>query len=451
VKIKFLGATETVTGSKYLLTSGDQSLLIDCGLFQGKKELRLMNRDTFAVDISTISAVVLTHAHLDHSGYLPLLIKKGFRGPVYSTSGTRDLCKLLLPDSGKLQEEEASYANKRGFSKHHPALPLYTKEDAEASLLQFEIVPFEREKQIGNFKITFYPAGHILGSACVRVSAESTSILFSGDVGRPNDLLMKPPREGLEADYLVIESTYGDRIHEAKDPFDQLETLINKTVKRKGVMVIPAFAVGRSQALLYAIYKLKEQKRIEDVPVFLNSPMAVNASGIYCDYKDEHRLSDEECKGTCGVARYVSTVDESKALNKKTGPMIIVSASGMATGGRVVHHLKAFAPDPKSMIVLSGFQAAGTRGAALAQGAKEIKIHGGYVPVLAEVANLDTYSAHADKNELQNWLRTFKRQPKMTFITHGEASAASSFKTMLEKSLGIKASIPTYLQEVELP
>lgn len=450
MKIKFLGATETVTGSKYLLKSGDQSLLIDCGLFQGKKELRLMNRDTFPVEISTISAVVLTHAHLDHSGYLPLLIKKGFRGPVYSTSGTRDLCKLLLPDSGKLQEEEASYANKRGFSKHHPALPLYTKEDAEKSLQQFETVPFEREQQVGNFKITFYPAGHILGSACVRVSDKSASILFSGDVGRPNDLIMRPPREGLEADYLVIESTYGDRVHEAQDPFDQLETLINRTVKRKGVMVIPAFAVGRSQALLYAIYKLKDQKRIEDIPVFLNSPMAVNASGIYCDYKDEHRLSDEECKGTCGVARYVSSVEESKALNKKTGPMIIVSASGMATGGRVVHHLKAFAPDPKNMIVLSGFQAAGTRGAALAQGAKEIKIHGGYVPVLAEVVNLNTYSAHADKNELQNWLKTFKRLPKMTFITHGEASAAGSFKSTLEKSLGLKASIPTYLQEVEL-
>ncbi len=450
MKLKFLGATETVTGSKYLLKSGDQSLLIDCGLFQGKKDLRLMNRDNFPVDISTISAVVLTHAHLDHSGYLPLLVKNGYRGPVYSTSGTRDLCGVLLPDSGKLQEEEAYYANKRGFSKHHPALPLYTKDDAEASLNQFQTVPFEHEKQIGNFKIIFYPAGHILGAACVHVSDGSTSILFSGDVGRPNDLVMKPPREGLDADYLVIESTYGDRVHEAQDPFIQMEALITKTVQRKGVMVIPAFAVGRSQALLFAIYKLKEQKRIEDVPVFLNSPMSVNAMGIYCDHKDEHRLSDEECKGTCDVAQYINSVEESKALNNRSGPMIIVSASGMATGGRVVHHLKAFAPDPKNMIVLSGYQAMGTRGEALAHGAKEIKIHGEFVPVRAEVVSLDSYSAHADKSELQDWLKTFKRQPKMTFVTHGESSAANNFKITLEKTLGMKASVPTYLQEVEL-
>lgn len=451
MKLKFLGAAETVTGSKYLLESGNQRLLIDCGLFQGKKDLRLKNREPFPVDPSSISAIVLTHAHLDHSGYLPLLVKEGYKGRVYSTSATRDLCTILLPDSGKLQEEEANYANKRGFSKHHPALPLYTKEDAEDSLRQFETVPFEKPRQIGNFLVTFFPAGHILGSSCVHVSDGKTSILFSGDVGRPNDLIMKPPHEGLEADYVVIESTYGDRTHEKQEPLNQLAELINNVEKRKGVMVVPAFSVGRSQALLYAISTLKKENRIKDLQVFLNSPMSINATGIYCDHKDEHRLSDQQCKETCNVAQYVTSVEESKALNKKSGPMVIISASGMATGGRVLHHLKAFAPDPKNMIVLSGYQSPGTRGATLAQGAKEVKIHGEYVPVRAEVVTLDNYSAHADKNELVGWLKSFKSKPKRTFVTHGEYSSAVSFADFLGKELGWDAIVPKYLQEVELP
>lgn len=451
MELRFLGGTGTVTGSKYLLTVANKKILIDCGLFQGLKTLRLKNWETLPVDPKTIDAVILTHAHIDHSGYLPLLVKNGFSKRIYSTPGTLDLCKILLPDSGHLQEEEARYANKKGFSKHKPALPLYSQKEAEDCLNFFNPVDFEEEFSLGSgITFRFYPAGHILGSAMVLLSAEGKTILFTGDLGRPNDLIMNPPAKIQRTDYLVVESTYGNRRHDPKDPKEDLAAIINRTAKRKGALVVPAFAVGRAQALLYYIHLLKSTDAIPDIPVFLNSPMAINTTNIYCRYRREHRLSPEECEGMCGAAKFVNSAEESKALNNKEGPMVIISASGMATGGRILHHLKAFAPDSKNTILLPGFQAAGTRGAAMAAGVEAIKIHGGMVPVRAEVVKMDSLSAHADYQEILDWLKNFQTAPRQTFITHGEPIPASALREKIESQTGWKCRIPEYLETVTL-
>ncbi|HLE67182.1 MAG TPA: MBL fold metallo-hydrolase [Burkholderiales bacterium] len=450
-ELRFLGGTGTVTGSKYLLRSGTASVLVDCGLFQGLKALRLRNWAPPPVAATEIDAVVLTHAHLDHSGYLPRLMRQGFAGPVHASPGTRDLCAILLPDSGHLQEEEARYANKRGFSKHKPALPLYTEDDARASLKRFAPVPFGKETEVaGEFHLTLQPAGHILGAAIATLRAGGVKIVFSGDLGRMNDPIMRPPSALEEADYLVVESTYGNRRHEQADPEETLGSHLNRALARGGVVIMPAFAVGRAQTLLYFLSRLRARGAIPEVPVYLNSPMAINATRLYHEYMAEHRLSDEQCEAAHSVAELVHTADESRALNGRGGPMIIVSASGMATGGRVVHHLKAFAPDARNMIVLPGFQAAGTRGAALAAGAAEIKIHGDYVPVRAEVVKMDSMSAHADYTEILEWLRGFKRPPKRTFVTHGEPSAADEMRRRIEETLGWSVSVPEYGDKADL-
>lgn len=450
-ELSFLGGTGTVTGSKYLLRGGAASVLVDCGLFQGLKTLRLRNWAPPPVVPNDVDAVVLTHAHLDHSGYLPRFVQQGFAGPVHASPGTRDLCAILLPDSGHLQEEEARYANKRGFSKHKPALPLYTEVDALESLKRFAPVPFHKEFVVAReFHLTLQPAGHILGASIATLRAGAVKIVFSGDLGRMNDPIMRPPSRIVEADYLVVESTYGNRRHDAADAEETLGNHLNRALARGGVVVMPAFAVGRAQTLLYFISRLRERGAIPQVPVYLNSPMAINATRLYHEYMDEHRLTDEQCEAAHSVAQLVHTADESRALNRRAGPMIIVSASGMATGGRVVHHLKAFAPDARNMIVLPGFQAAGTRGAALAGGATELKIHGDYVPVRAEVVRMDSMSAHADYSEILEWLRGFKRPPKRTFITHGEPSAADEMRRRIEETLGWTVSVPEYGDKVEL-
>lgn len=451
MKIKFLGATGTVTGSKYLIESDGFKCLVDCGLFQGLKELRLRNWADFPIDPKSIGAVILTHAHIDHSGYLPALMKKGFTGPISSTSGTRDLCKVLLPDAGKLQEEDANYANRKRFSKHHPALPLFTKEDAERVLAQFKPVAFGEEFKLNdNLTLKLSPSGHILGSAFVTLKSPQTTVVFSGDLGRPNDTIMNPPSVIANADYLLIESTYGDRKHDSKDPMARFEDIINRTTKRHGAVIIPAFSVGRSQSLLWAIHLLKEKKRIENIPVYLNSPMSISAMGIYCDHQSEHRLTKEQCHSMCNVAQYVRTPEESKSLNNKKGPMIIISASGMATGGRVLHHLKQFAPDSKNTILFAGYQAMGTRGDSLLRGAKTIKIHGQEVQVNAEVDVLGAFSAHADQDEIIGWLKKFSAAPKMTFITHGEPKSAKGLQERISSELGWPTRIPEYLEEAEL-
>jgi metallo-beta-lactamase family protein len=451
MKITFLGATGTVTGSKYLVETGKTRILIDCGLFQGLKDLRLKNWVPLPINPAEIDAIVLTHAHLDHSGYLPLIIKQGFKGKIYCTQGTRDLCKILLPDSGYLQEEEARYANKRSFSKHKPALPLYTEEDAENSLAFFHPVPFNTPFKISDaIEVSFIPAGHNVGAAIAPLESEGKKILFTGDLGRPIDPIMKAPEQVDEADYLIVESTYGNRRHNPQDPKLTLAEIINRTYKRGGVIVIPSFAVGRAQTLLYYLQLLKKEKLIPDLPVFLNSPMAINASHLYCEYHPEHRLSHQECKDVCNVAKYIKTVDESKQINTLKTPAVIISASGMATGGRILHHLKAYAPDAKNTILLAGFQAAGTRGQTIANGAEAVKIHGEYVPIRAEVCVIDNLSAHADYAEILDWLAHFKRAPQTTFITHGEPAAADAMRRRIEETLHWNCVVPQYLNVVEL-
>lgn len=451
MQLTFLGGVGTVTGSKYLLTSNTRRILVDCGLFQGLKQLRLRNWSRFPIEPASIDTVVLTHAHIDHTGYLPLLVKNGFAGKVYCSEATRDFCRILLPDSAHLQEEDARYANKRGFSKHHPALPLYTQEDAQNALALFQTVPYEEDFDLGDgLTLRLCPSGHILGSAFVRISDEKTSVLFSGDIGRPNDILMKAPQPVPQADYLLVESTYGNRRHEATDPKIKLAQVINDTANRQGIVLIPVFAVGRAQEILYYIHLLKSSGAIPDIPVYLNSPMAVDATEIFHKHLGEHRLTFEQCDALCKTPHLVNSVEASKALNEKMGPMIILSASGMATGGRVVHHLKAFAPDPRNTILFAGFQAAGTRGALLIDGASSIRIHGEEVPVRAKVDQISNLSAHADYVEIIEWLKGFKSPPKRTFITHGEPTAADMMRLHVERELRWQVVIPEYLQSVEL-
>lgn len=451
MRIQFLGATGTVTGSKYLIESGSQKILVDCGLFQGIRELRERNWSEFPIDPKDIDAVVLTHAHIDHTGYLPALVKRGFVGPIYCTSATRALCKILLPDSGRLQEEEAYYAAKMGYSRHKKPIPLYTQEDAEKSLRQFKSVDFGSTVTIGeNLTLRFTSSGHILGSAFVSLSDGKRSIVFSGDLGREHDPVLRPPEVIEKADYVVVESTYGDRIHDPADPLDQLEPIIKHAMEKRGVIVVPAFAVGRSQTLLYLVYLLKKSGRIADLPVFLDSPMSVNAQHIFCDHFGEHKLNAEQCQGMCEVAKYINSPEESKSLDRKKGPMLIISASGMATGGRVLHHLKAFAPDPRNTILFTGYQAQGTRGAQLLGGAKTLKIHGELVPVGADVRVIHNLSAHADQKEIVSWLSHFRIPPKMTFITHGEKASAQALQRNLQTTLKWESRIPDYLETQEL-
>jgi metallo-beta-lactamase family protein len=452
MELQFLGATGTVTGSKYLLRAAARTLLVDCGLFQGYKNLRLRNWQPFPFDPASLDAVLLTHAHIDHSGSVPLLVKRGYRGRIYCTQGTLDLCRILLPDSGWLQEEEAEYANRRGFSRHHPALQLYTREDAERCLDQFVAVDFDRPfTPAPGVEARFARAGHILGAATLAVAAERRRVVFSGDLGRPNDPIMHPPAVIEAADYLVVESTYGDRRHDPEDPTVKLADIINRTTQRHGVVLIPSFAVGRAQSLLYYIHRLKAEGRIPaDLPVFLNSPMAQDATVLYRQHRDEHRLDAEQCYAMCHAARIINSVEESKALNNRRGPMVIIAASGMATGGRVVYHLKALAPDPRNTILFSGYQAGGTRGASILQGVPFVKIHGTQVPIKAEVDVLDNLSAHADSAEIIQWLRGFRHPPKETFITHGEPAAADALRLRIEAELGWRCRAPDQLETVTL-
>lgn len=449
--ITFLGAAGTVTGSKYLVTSGSYNVLVDCGLFQGFKHLRLRNWAPLPIDPRQLDAVVLTHAHIDHSGYLPLLVKNGFAGHVYCTKATRDLCAILLPDSRRLQEEEAEYANKLGYSKHKPALPLYTEDDATRALRHLYSIDVAEEIALGGgLMLRLERSGHILGSAFVLLGHDDAVLLFSGDLGRPHDPMMVPPSPMRAADYLVLESTYGDRLHAAADPRQAIAQVILRTVERGGVIIVPAFAVGRTQLLLYYIHLLTAAGAIPDIPVFLNSPMAVHVTRLFYAYRQEHRLTASEYEALSSVAHIVNSVEESKALNRRGGPMLIISASGMATGGRVLHHLKAFAPDPRNTILFIGFQAPGTRGWSMVNGAEAVKIHGAYVPVRAEVVLLDHLSAHADAAEILEWLGHFEVPPRQTFLTHGEPAAADALRHRIEEQLGWPCRVAEYLERVVL-
>lgn len=446
VRVTFLGGAGTVTGSKFLVQYDGKQLLVDCGLFQGYKQLRLRNRTPLPVEPNHIDAVILTHAHLDHSGYFPLLVKEGFKGKAWCTSGTRDLCQILLPDSGHIQEEDAAFANRHGSSKHSPALPLYTEEDAVRSLkLLHTAPPLIEFEPIKGWKARFYGAGHILGASCVGIEVGGKRLLFSGDLGRPDDLIMLPPDPPPAANAVFVESTYGDREHGQEAAMDELEQLLNKVAARGGTAVLPVFAVGRAQAVLHAIAELKRLGRIpSSLPVFLDSPMAIHSTEAFMKHVGEHRLSLEQCRAMGAVAKMVMSPDESKAIALQHGPKVILAASGMATGGRVLHHLIQYLGSHKNMVILTGFQAAGTRGATLAKGGTQLRIFGQDFEVKAEVCQLQSASAHADASQLMQWLRAIPGTPKRVFTVHGELDAADALRRRIESELGWHAMVPEH-------
>lgn len=458
--IRFLGAAGTVTGSRFLVEWGSARVLVDAGLFQGQKELRLRNWAPWPIDPATISAVVLTHAHVDHTGALPQIVRAGFPGRAFCTPATRDLAGLLLPDSGRLQEEEARYANRKGYSKHAPnALPLYSEEDALAALPRLDPVRYGDRREVApGVAIRFRRAGHILGSAVVEMELTGPRrlrLLFSGDLGRYGVPILPDPDPGLAVDALVVESTYGGKRHPETSPAEALRDEVLHAVKAGGALVIPAFAIGRTQEVLFTLRALEEKGEIPELPVFVDSPMAVDATSLFLAHREDHdtemtRLLAQG-KEPLRPARltFARSPEQSKGINAVQGPCVILSASGMATGGRVLHHLARRLPDPRTTVLLVGFQAAGTRGWTLQNGAATVRIHGEDVPVKARVTSIAGFSAHADEAELSRWLGTFPSPPRRTFLVHGENAALAGAKARMDR-LGWRADVPAHLEKVEL-
>jgi metallo-beta-lactamase family protein len=450
-RLSFLGAAGTVTGSKTLLTHREHRVLVDCGLFQGFKNLRQLNWLPFPFDVTRLSAVLLTHAHLDHSGALPLLIKQGYRGPIYASAATVDVASVLLIDSAKLQQEEADYANRHQTSKHHPAKPLYNIEDVEKTLELFKPIPFgEWQEVLTGLCVKLQYASHILGAASIRVKVDNQEIVFSGDLGRSEAPILGAPEPLGEADYVVMESTYGNRYHPEIDPKQELAQIIRQTVEQGGAVLLPAFAVGRAQVLLHTIDSLIKSGDIPKVPVFLDSPMAINVTQLYKRHHADHLLSASAIKEVFGVATMIQTVEQSKTLNTYKYPRIIISASGMATGGRVLHHLRTLVGDHRNAIVFAGFQAAGTRGARMVAGESTVRVFGQDLTIKASVHSIDGFSAHADAKQLMQWLQSAKQTPKRVFLNHGEPEAADTLRQHIEHELGINCLVPLLGQEIKL-
>jgi metallo-beta-lactamase family protein len=459
MKLKFLGAAGTVTGSRYLVEAGERHVLVDCGLFQGLKELRLRNWDPLPIDPADIDAVVLTHAHLDHTGYLPRLVAEGFRGRIFCTPGTADLCRIVLPDAARIQVEDAREANRGGYSKHSPALPLYDEAAAFRALAQLQPVGFERPVTVvPSVSVEFINAGHLLGSAFVRMTIDGSRprvVLFSGDVGRYDRPVLPDPSPVTDANVLVVESTYGDRLHEADDRGARLAAIIRDTVARGGKLIVPAFALGRAAEMIYWLRKLEEAAQIPRLPVYLDSPMAIEALQDYSNRADE---LDPDMRSRPGEAprlstarfKTVSSPRESDELVRSRIPSIVISASGMATGGRVLNHLMATLPDKRNTVVFAGYQAAGTRGRLLVEGAKDVKIRGRLVPVAARIEHIDSMSAHADSAEMLRWLGGFTKPPEIAYVVHGEPPAAEAFAAKIQQRLGWRVHVPAYLEEVDL-
>jgi metallo-beta-lactamase family protein len=451
MRMTFLGGAETVTGSRFLVDARRARVLVDCGLFQGIKRLREQNWAPFPVRPSSIDAVVLTHAHIDHSGYLPALVRDGFAGPVWCTQGTARLTEILLRDSARIQEEDAAYANRRRSSKHHPALPLFDVDDAERAIEHLVVQGFESGFQPATgVEARFTPAGHILGAASVWLSDGDRSILFSGDLGRSDDWLMSPPAPPPPADHIVIESTYGNRDHPVEDALDALADVVNATARRGGIVLIPVFAVGRAQTVLHLLSRLRTAGRIPHLPTFLNSPMAIDVTELFLASSGEHRLSPAEVRAITDEVTLVRSVEESKRLTTRRGPMIVLSASGMLTGGRVLHHLFQVAPDHRSAIVLVGFQAAGTRGESLLYGARSLRVFGDDVPIRARVVHLDSLSAHADADGLMDWLRAASAPPTRVSVVHGEPAAADALRRRIHLELGWDSHVPAPLSSIQV-
>ncbi|HEY7556478.1 MAG TPA: MBL fold metallo-hydrolase [Candidatus Binatia bacterium] len=458
--LQFLGAAGGVTGSKFLFTRNSDQVLIDCGLFQGLKELRLKNWAPVPIDLARLRAVVLTHAHIDHSGYLPRIVAKGYRGPVFATPGTCDLLGVMLPDAAYLQEEEARYANRKGYSKHAPALPLFTLQDAESALRLLRPTRNKEAVEVAKGVLAdFGRVGHILGAGSVRLSFEVNGgkkyLLDSGDLGRYDRPILKDPEPAKPADWLLIEATYGDRLH-PRESAPELANIIKEVVNQRGCLIIPAFAIGRTQELLYTIRQLEDEGAIPVVPVHVDSPMGIEATDIYCRHTDEHDFEMASLRNHARSpisSRHLTvhrTPEQSKSINKLKGPLIIISASGMATGGRILHHLKQRLPEPDTTVLLAGYQAEGTRGRLLQDGAKEIKMLGQVVPVRAQVKMLDGFSAHADQSEILRWLGTFQKAPRKTYIVHGEPAAASALAGVIRERLKWPVEIARYQQKVTL-
>lgn len=446
MKIVFLGGTETVTGSKYLVETENTRILVDCGLFQGYKWLRKRNWQPLPMGINHVDGVVLTHAHLDHSGFVPVLYKEGFRGPVFAHEATTELCQIMLADSGRIQEEDAKFLGKHGLSKHKDPQPLYDEATANASIKLFKSVAFNQQFAIGDIQVTMQPAGHILGAASVIIEAEGKRVAFSGDIGRPNDIMMYPADKLPAVDLLLLESTYGDRRHEDTDSAEQqLADVVNECSAGGGVLMIPAFSVGRAQLMQHLLVKLMDDGRIPKQPIFLDSPMAINVTEIYRRHHRLHRLSDTDCQRAFNTVIYTRSVDESKAIASQNGPHIIIAGSGMATGGRILHHFKRWLADHRATVLFSGHQAGGTRGAKMLQGVESVKVHGSWLPVKARVRQLDGLSGHADYSELTDWLKASDlRADTPIQLVHGEPDAMEAFRDHLSQTTNFDVDIADY-------
>lgn len=460
VKITFLGAAGTVTGSRHLLEVNDKYFLIDCGLFQGGRKLKERNWKPFPIATNRVEAVFLTHAHIDHSGYLPALSAQGFSGPVYATEATCELLKVLLPDSAYLKEQEAAYANKKGYSRHKPAYPLYTVEDAQEALKLLRPVTYHEPLELEDVTFNWKPAGHLLGSgiieAIVHDSSGEKKIVFSGDLGRYKSDIMKSPENVSSADYLLLESTYGNRLHEDESIDDSLVEMLTRLVATKGVLLIPSFAVGRTQQILYRIRKLQDRGAVPIMPIYIDSPMATSSTHIYCRFGNEHNLSvdllmdDKMCPLHCPETHFVKDVQESKDLNQRPGPAIIISASGMCTGGRILHHLKWRLPKEKNTVLFVGYQGEGTLGRRLVDGADTVTIHGEKVNVRASIRMVSALSGHADQGEIMRWLAGFEKAPKTTFVVHGEPESSLGLKEKIEKTLDWNVVVPKSGDRIEI-
>lgn len=451
IKIHFLGASETVTGSKYVIDTGDRKIMIDCGLFQGLKKLRLLNWDYLPVAIKEIDTVLITHGHLDHTGYLPRLVKMGYNKSIRGTGPTLDVAEIILRDSAKIQEEEAEWANKKGYSKHSPAEPLYTLKDAERAIHHFKSVPEGQWMDLyPEIKARFQYNGHIIGATFIELDVHGKRFVFSGDIGRKEDLLMRSPKKPRKADFLFTESTYGNRLHLDVDVEEKLKKIVNHTVENGGILIIPSFAVERAQTLMYLFWKLKERKAIPNIPMIMDSPMGANVLGVFTNNLAWHKLSESDCQKMCGAFEIVEGFKETLAIVSDKSPKIVIAGSGMVSGGRVLTYLQEHIDKPENSVLLSGFQAEGTRGRRLMEGAKEIKIYGKYYDVKAEIFNIQALSAHADQSELLDWMSEIKDQPEKVFLVHGEPHAADTLRVKIKDTYGWDCEIPELYSIVEV-